>query len=306
MFNQYIDYSDEVLKAKANNQPLVALESTIISHGMPYPQNIEMANHVESIIRDAGAVPATIAIIDGRIKIGLNPTQLKILAQAKDVLKVSRKDIPFVLQARRHGATTVAATMVFAKLANIKVFATGGIGGVHRGAETSFDISADLFELAHTDVAVVCAGAKSILDIGLTLEYLETHGVPVIGYQSDDFPAFYTTKSGYGVDVKLETPHAIAKAMKIKWDLGLHGGLVIANPIPKAYAMDPQVIDAAITQALALQKAQNITGKATTPFLLAQVKEITGGDSLESNMQLVFHNAHLAAQIASAYQALQP
>ncbi len=304
MYKNYMDYTPQVAQALANHQPIVALESTIISHGMPYPQNIEMAQKVESIIRSYGAIPATIAIIDGRIKIGLTESQLQHLAQAKDVIKASRKDIPFIIASQANGATTVAATMIFADMAGIKVFATGGIGGVHRGAETSFDISADLIELAQSNVAVVCAGAKSILDIGLTLEYLETHGVAVIGYQSEEMPAFYSRESGFKVDLAYDTPLEIAQAMKVKWDLKLQGGLVITNPIPHAYAMDSQVINEAIEKALILQKEKHISGKETTPFLLAQVKELTGGDSLEANMQLVFNNADLAAQIAVAYHQL--
>lgn len=304
MYKNYMDYTSEVAQALANHQPIVALESTIISHGMPYPQNIEMAQKVESIIRSYGAIPATIAIIDGRIKIGLTKSQLQHLAQAKDVIKASRKDIPFIIASQANGATTVAATMIFADMAGIKVFATGGIGGVHRGAETSFDISADLIELAQSNVAVVCAGAKSILDIGLTLEYLETHGVAVVGYQSEEMPAFYSRESGFKVDLAYDTPLEIAQAMKVKWDLKLQGGLVITNPIPHAYAMDSHIINRAIEKALILQKEKHISGKETTPFLLVQVKELTGGDSLEANMQLVFNNADLAAQVAVAYHQL--
>ena len=298
MFKQYLDILPEVAQALQNNQPVVALESTIISHGMPYPQNVEMANEVENIIRSHGAVPATIAILNGRLKVGLTSGELELLATSKDIIKASRRDLAFLVSQKQHGATTVASTMIIAALAGIKVFATGGIGGVHRGAETSFDISADLLELANTNVAVVCAGAKSILDIGLTLEYLETHGVPVIGYQTKELPAFYTSKSGFEVDYKLDTPVEIAQALKTKWDLNLNGGVVVANPIPKEYEMDASIINNIIAQALEQQDQLGIKGKESTPFLLSKVKELTGGDSLSSNIQLVYNNAHLAAKIA--------
>lgn len=298
MIKDYLDISPEVVEALANNQPVVALESTIISHGMPYPKNVETALAVEKIIRDHGAIPATIAILNGRCKVGLSHDEIEMLGKAPNVVKASRRDIPFILTKGLHGATTVASTMILADLANIRVFATGGIGGVHRGAETSFDISADLIELAQTNVAVVCAGAKSILDIGLTLEYLETHGVPVIGYQTDDLPAFYTSKSGYPVDYRVDTPTEMALALKTKWDLKLNGGVIIANPIPKAYEMDPEVINNAIVEAVKQQQAAGVKGKESTPFLLAKVKELTGGDSLDSNIQLVFNNAKVGAQVA--------
>jgi pseudouridylate synthase len=300
MFEKYLDISNEVKQAIENNQPVVALESTIISHGMPYPKNVETALKVEKIIRDHGAIPATIAILNGRLKVGLSSDEIEMLGKARDVVKASRRDIPFIIAKGLNGATTVASTMILADLAGIRVFATGGIGGVHRGAETSFDISADLIELAQTNVAVVCAGAKSILDIGLTLEYLETHGVPVVGYQTDELPAFYTSKSGYAVDYRVENPDDLALAIKAKWDLNLKGGLIVANPIPKAYEMDSKVIDQAISEALKQQLAAGIKGKDSTPFLLAKVKELTGGDSLDSNIQLVYNNAMVGAQLAVA------
>lgn len=298
MFKNYLDISEEVKAAIANNQAVVALESTIISHGMPYPKNVETALNVEKIVRDNGAIPATIAILNGRLKVGLNPEEIEFLGKAPNVQKTSRRDIPFIIAKGLTGATTVASTMILAAMAGIKVFATGGIGGVHRGAETSFDISADLLELAQTDVAVVCAGAKSILDIALTLEYLETNGVPVVGYQTDELPAFYTSKSGFGVDYRLDTPQEVAKALKTKWDLKLQGGAIIANPIPEAYEMDPKVINDAILEAVKQQNEQGVKGKESTPFLLAKVKELTGGDSLDSNIQLVYNNAKVGAQIA--------
>jgi pseudouridine-5'-phosphate glycosidase len=304
MFEKYLDISKEVKQAIENNQPVVALESTIISHGMPYPKNVETALKVEQIIRDHGAIPATIAILNGRLKVGLSHDEIEMLGKAGDVVKASRRDIPFIIAKELNGATTVASTMILADLAGIRVFATGGIGGVHRGAETSFDISADLIELAQTNVAVVCAGAKSILDIGLTLEYLETHGVPVVGYQTDELPAFYTSKSGFAVDYRVENPDELAVAIKAKWDLHLQGGLIVANPIPKAYEMDPKVIDQAIAEALKQQLVAGIKGKESTPFLLAKVKELTGGDSLDSNIQLVYNNAKVGAQLAVALCSL--
>ena len=298
MFKNYLDISEEVKAAIANNQAVVALESTIISHGMPYPKNVETALNVEKIVRDNGAIPATIAILNGRLKVGLSPEEIEFLGKAPNVQKTSRRDIPFIIAKGLTGATTVASTMILAAMAGIKVFATGGIGGVHRGAETSFDISADLLELAQTDVAVVCAGAKSILDIALTLEYLETNGVPVVGYQTDELPAFYTSKSGFGVDYRLDTPQEVAQALKTKWDLKLKGGMIVANPIPEAYEMDPKVINDAILEAVKQQNEQGVKGKKSTPFLLAKVKELTGGDSLDSNIQLVYNNAKVGAQIA--------
>ncbi|MFC6673856.1 pseudouridine-5'-phosphate glycosidase [Marinobacterium aestuariivivens] len=301
MSKPYLDVHPEVAAAVAANQPVVALESTIIAHGMPWPRNVETALRVEEAVRDQGAIPATIAILDGRLTVGLERGQIERLGrEGRQMAKVSRRDIPFVVAAGKSGATTVAATMILAAMAGVRIFATGGIGGVHRGAAHSFDISADLQELARTDVAVVCAGAKSILDLGLTLEYLETRGVPVVGYRTDRLPAFYSRDSGLRVDYRLDTPEAIAGALRVKWELNLKGGVVIANPIPEKYAMPAAVIDAAIEQALREADEQGIQGKATTPFLLARVAELTGGDSLASNIQLVLNNARLAAQVAVA------
>jgi pseudouridine-5'-phosphate glycosidase len=295
---KYLDINPEVLKALNEGLPVVALESTIISHGMPYPLNVETAVKVENIIRENGAIPATIAILSGKLKVGLTADEIEYLGKTKNVVKASRRDLPFVISNGLDGATTVAATMIIAELAGIKVFATGGIGGVHRGAEESFDISADLQELAQTNVAVVCAGVKSILDIGLTLEYLETQGVPVVGYQTDEMPAFYTRKSGFSVDYNVDSPEKIASAIKVKWDLGLNGGVVVANPIPEQYAMDYDIITNAINSAIKEAEEKGVKGKDTTPFLLAKVKDITGGSSLDSNIQLVYNNAMLGAKIA--------
>ena len=295
----YIDIKPEVAEALQNKQPVVALESTIISHGMPYPKNMETALQVEAVVRDEGAIPATIALMDDKIKVGLTEAEIKLLAQkGREVIKTSRRDIPYVLSHKLTGATTVAATMIAAELAGIKIFATGGIGGVHRGASETFDISADLQELAKTNVAVVCAGIKSILDLGLTLEYLETMGVPVLGYQTDELPAFYTRKSGFKVDYKMESPQEIADLLQVKWTTGLTGGVVIANPVPEAHALDEQIMKKAIEQALAAQQKAGIKGKDSTPFLLAKVKELTSGQSLVSNIELVLNNARLAARIA--------
>jgi pseudouridylate synthase len=305
MFEKYLDISEEVKSAIENHLPVVALESTIISHGMPYPKNVETALMVEQIIRDHGAIPATIAILNGRLKVGLSHDEIELLGKVGDVVKASRRDIPFIIAKGLNGATTVASTMILADLAGISVFATGGIGGVHRGAETSFDISADLIELAQTNVAVICAGAKSILDIGLTLEYLETHGVPVVGYQTDELPAFYTSKSGFNVDYRVENPQELALAIKAKWDLNLQGGVIVANPIPKAYEMDSELINRAIAEAIRQQFAAGVKGKESTPFLLAKVKELTGGDSLDSNIQLVYNNAKVGAQLAVALSNLK-
>lgn len=299
---KYLEISKEVKEALESNKPVVALESTIISHGMPYPQNVETALKVEDIVRQNGAVPATIAILNGKLKVGLNKEEIDYLGKkGLEVTKASRRDIPAILASEDDGATTVASTMIIAALAGIKVFATGGIGGVHRGAETTMDISADLEELAMTDVAVVCAGAKSILDIGLTLEFLETKGVPVLGYQTKELPAFYTRKSGFKVDYKMDTPEQIAKTLKAKWDVNLKGGVVIANPIPEEFAMDFDTITTAINNAVAEAEEKGIKGKDNTPFLLAKVKDITKGKSLESNIQLVFNNAKLASEIAKNY-----
>ena len=297
--NKYLDVAPEVAAAIAAGKPVVALESTIISHGMPYPQNVETALKVEQIIRDNGAVPATIAIIGGRLKAGCSKEEIEHLGKAgTKVAKASRRDLPVLVARGEDGATTVTTTMIVAHMAGIQVFATGGIGGVHRGAETTMDISADLEELAHTPVMVVCAGAKSILDLGLTLEYLETHGVPVIGYGTEELPAFYTRKSGFGVDYRVDSPQELAAAFRTQRELGLGGGMLVTNPIPEEYSMDPTIINAAIDQAIREAGEQGIHGKATTPFLLARVKDITGGDSLESNIKLVFNNAALAARTA--------
>jgi pseudouridine-5'-phosphate glycosidase len=300
----YLDIAPEVQAALAAGRAVVALESTIISHGMPYPQNVATALQVEDEVRKHGAVPATVAIVNGRLKAGLSGAEIEQLGQAGHaVTKVSRRDIPFVVAAKTTGATTVAATMLIAAMAGIRVFATGGIGGVHRGAAESFDVSADLQELAQTPVAVVCAGAKSILDLRLTLEYLETHGVAVVGYQTDALPAFFTRDSTFKVDYRLDSAAEIAAVLSAKWSLGLKGGMVIANPIPEAYAMPRAAIDQAIEQALQEATQQGISGKASTPFLLARVSQLTGGDSLASNIQLVLNNARLAAAIAVAYGA---
>ena len=303
--NPLLDVHPDVADALATGQPVVALESTIISHGMPWPQNAETALAVEAEVRAHGAVPATIAVIAGRLTAGLTREQIELLGRSGPaVTKVSRRDLAYLAVRGGLGATTVAATMIIAALAGIRVFATGGIGGVHRGAETSFDISADLQELARTPVAVVCAGAKSILDLGLTLEYLETHGVPVIGYRTSSLPAFFSRDSGFGVDHRVDEAADIARLMKTQWDLGLGGGLIIANPIPEHHALAREVIDQAITQALAEAQGQGVQGKAVTPFLLARVNALTGGRSLSSNIQLVLNNARLAAALAAAYVAL--
>jgi pseudouridine-5'-phosphate glycosidase len=299
----FLLFSPEVASARAAGKPVVALESTIISHGMPYPQNVQTAREVEQIIRDAGAVPATIAIIGGKICVGLNDEQLELLGASPDALKVSRRDLPYVLSTGKLGATTVAATMICAQLAGIEVFVTGGIGGVHRGAETSFDISADLQELAHTSVAVVCAGVKSILDIGLTLEYLETHGVPVLSVGQPGFPAFFTRESGFKADFQLDTPEEQAAFIRTKWQLGLAGGVVVSNPGPAESAMPVEEIDAIIRQALGEAEAQGVKGKAVTPFLLARIKELTEGRSLATNIALVKHNALVGARLAVALNA---
>ena len=300
-----VELSREVAAALDAGAPIVALESTIVAHGMPWPQNVETAIAVEDAIRAAGAVPATVAIIGGRPKAGLTTDELTLLGRGgAAVAKVSRRDLPIVVARGATGATTVAATMIVAALAGIRVFATGGIGGVHRGAETSFDISADLQELARTPVAVVCAGAKSVLDLRLTLEYLETQGVPVIGYRTNRLPAFYLRDSGLGVDVRLDEPDEIARVMKSQWSLRLRGGLVVANPIPPAHALSPERIEDATAQAHREAREGSIEGKALTPFVLARVNALTGGDSLRSNIALVRNNAELAARIAVAYAAL--
>ena len=303
--NKYLDISPEVQVALAANRPVVALESTIISHGMPYPQNVQTALRVEQTIRDGGATPATIAIIGGRLKAGLSPEEIEHLGKkGREVAKASRRDLPVLVAQKRDGATTVTTTMIIAAMAGIKVFATGGIGGVHRGATSTMDISADLEELAQTPVMVICAGAKSILDLGLTLEYLETKGVPVIGYGTDELPAFYTRTSGLHTDYRLDTPEELAQAFKAKLDMGLKGGMLVTNPIPEEYSMDPARINKAIDEAVKEAESKGIRGKETTPFLLARIKDITGGDSLASNIQLVLNNAALAAATAKALCAL--
>ena len=296
---KYLNVSPEVKAAIDAGKPVVALESTIISHGMPYPQNVETALNVERIVRENGAVPATIAIIQGKITVGCTHEQIEHLGKkGLAVAKASRRDLPVLVSLGRDGATTVTTTMMIAHMAGISVFATGGIGGVHRGAETTMDISADLEELAQTPVMVVCAGAKSILDLGLTLEYLETKGVPVIGYGTEELPAFYTRKSGFGVDYRLDTPAQLAAAFHAQREMGLKTGMLVTNPIPEEYSMDANVINTAIDEAVKEAKEQGIHGKATTPFLLAKIKDITGGSSLDANIQLVYNNARLAAKTA--------
>lgn len=300
--NHLLEVSEEVAAALREGKPVVALESTIISHGMPYPKNVETALAVEKVVRDNGSVPATIAVIKGKLKAGLSQDEIAYLGEkGLSVQKASRRDLPVLIAKGEDGATTVAATMIIANLAGISIFCTGGIGGVHRGAETTMDISADLEELASTSVLVVCAGAKSILDIGLTLEYLETKGVPVIGYGTDELPAFYTRKSDFGVDYKLDTPEEVAAVWKAKADLGIGGGMLVANPIPKAYSLDESYINQKIDEAINEAEQKGIKGKETTPFLLDKIQKITGGESLDSNIQLVFNNAAVAAQIAAAY-----
>ena len=299
--NPYLDILPEVAEALAAGKPVVALESTIISHGMPYPQNVETALNVERIIRENGAVPATIAIIGGRLKAGLSPEEIEYFGKKGQAIhKASRRDLAVLCARGEDGATTVATTMIIAHMAGIKIFATGGIGGVHRGAETTMDISADLEELGRTPVMVVCAGAKSILDLGLTLEYQETKGVPVIGNGTEELPAFYTRSSGFKVDYRIDTPEALAAAFLAQQDMGLGGGMLVTNPIPEEYSMDPAVINAAIDQAIAECQEKGIHGKETTPFLLARVAQITGGNSLASNIRLVYNNAKVAAQTAAA------
>lgn len=296
----YIRLSPEVEQAVRQGQPVVALETTIITHGMPMPENVHTALAVEAIIRQEGAVPATICIRDGFIHVGMSQAEIESLATESGVVKASRRDLPAVLAMKQTGSTTVAATMIAARLAGIQVFVTGGIGGVHRGATSTMDVSADLQELAQTDVVVVCAGAKAILDIGLTLEVLETFGVPVVGYQTDAFPAFYTRDSGHKVTVRVGSPDEAARLARIKWELGLHGGVLLANPIPVEAELPKEMIDAAIESALELAVARHITGKEVTPFLLSQLKEMTGGDSLQANIKLVEHNARIGARIAKA------
>lgn len=299
--NPYLDVSPAVASALADGRPVVALESTIISHGMPYPKNVETALRVEEAVRECGAVPATIAILGGRLKAGLSAEEIEYLGRTgPGVAKVSRRDLPVIVARRADGATTVATTMLIAHMAGIRVFATGGIGGVHRGAETTMDISADLEELGQTPVMVVCAGAKAILDLGLTLEYLETKGVPVVGFGTEELPAFYARESGLAVDARADSPEELAAMFAAQRGTGLRNGMLVTNPIPAEYAMDKAVIDAAIERALAEAKTQGIHGKETTPFLLARVAELTGGESLESNIQLVLNNARVAAKTAAA------
>lgn len=302
---KYIEIAPEVKNALENNEPVVALESTIISHGMPYPENVKTAIEVEDIIKDLGVTPATIGIIQGKIKIGLNKEELEYFAQSKDIEKVSRRDMPHVLAMKKNGATTVAGTMICADMAGIKVFVTGGIGGVHRGVEKSWDISADLTELMNTSVAVVCAGVKSILDINKTLEYLETSGVPVIGYKTLEFPAFYTAKSGLNVDFKYDHEKDIANFLKRKWDINLKGGVIIANPIPDGDSLDENMINTAIDNALKECETQNIQGKNITPFLLSKIKSITEGKSLIANISLIKNNARTGALVAKEFSNLK-
>ncbi|MBO4768125.1 MAG: pseudouridine-5'-phosphate glycosidase [Bacteroidales bacterium] len=299
--DRYLEVAPEVKAALESGKPVVALESTIISHGMPYPQNVETALRVERTIRESGAVPATVAVIGGRMKAGLSEAEIGHLGKkGREVAKVSRRDLPVIVSKGADGATTVATTMIIAAMAGIKVFATGGVGGVHRGAEVTMDISADLEELARTPVMVICAGAKSILDLGLTLEYLETKGVPVIGYGTDELPAFYTRRSGFKVDYRLDTPEEVAAAFFALQESGLGGGMLVTNPVPEEYSMDFDTINAAIDQAVEDARRLGIRGKETTPYLLARIKDLTGGESLESNIQLVLNNARLGAAVATA------
>ena len=303
-YKDYLSITPEIEEALKQNKPVVALESTILSHGMPYPENLEFAHNVEKVIRDEGAIPATIAIINGKLKIGLNDEELLTMCKAENIAKASRRDVAVYVATKQNAATTVSTTMLIASMAGIKIFATGGTGGVHRGATTSMDISADLQEFANTNVAVVSAGCKSILDIGLTLEYLETFGVPVLGYQTKDFPAFYSDKSGYGVDYEVPDAKTAAAIMKTKWDLGLKGGLLIANPIPHEYSLPHEEIDGVIDAAIEEAKKKGIRGKAITPFLLGTIKDMTSGESLASNLQLAYNNAKVGAQIAVEYSKL--
>ncbi len=306
MTHRHLLVNPEVSEALNSNQAVVALESTIISHGMPFPKNVETALQVEQIVRDNGAIPATIAIIEGKLKAGLTTAEIELLGKmGTKAIKTSRRDLPFVVAKKETGATTVAATMIIAAMAEIKIFATGGIGGVHRGAEKSMDISADLQELAQTNVAVVCAGAKSILNLELTLEYLETFGVPVIGFQTNEFPAFYSRKSGLDLQYFAENPLEIALLLQSKQELGLNGGMVIANPIPKKFEMEFAAINQAISSALEEAETEKITGKEITPFLLSRIEQLTQGKSLKANIHLVCNNAKLAAQIANSYVQLE-
>ncbi len=299
--SDYLDIHPDVENAIKNNEPVVALESTIISHGMPYPKNVETALMVEETVRSNKAVPATIAIINGKLKVGLTNDEIEYLATNEEVKKVSRRDLPITVAQKLSGSTTVASTMIIASLAKIAIFATGGIGGVHRGAENTMDISADLEELANTNVCVVCAGAKAILDLGLTLEYLETKGVPVIGYKTSELPAFYSSESGFDVDYKIDSAQEIAEILKTKWDLSLDGGVLVTNPIPVAFELETGVMNDAINQAIIEADNNKISGKKITPYLLSKVNEITQGKSLEANIKLIQNNADLAAKIALHY-----
>ena len=301
--DNYIDISPEILHAIKKKLPIVALESTIISHGMPYPKNIETAIMVEETVRANDAIPATIAIIKGRIKVGLTRDEIDFLATNDEVQKVSRRDLAVAVAQKTSGSTTVASTMIIASLAKIAVFATGGIGGVHRGAENTLDVSADLEELSKTNVCVVCAGAKAILDIGLTLEYLETKGVPVIGYKTADLPAFYSTKSGFKVDYRIDSAADIAQILKTKWDLSIDGGVLVTIPIPQEFELTLDIMNKAINEAITQADSENIIGKDITPYLLSKVNELTHGESLEANMKLIKNNAALAAKIASNYES---
>ena len=304
VMQKYLTITPEILDALHTGKPVVALESTILSHGMPYPQNLEFAHKVEEIVRAEGAIPATTAIIGGKLKVGLNAEELEIMCKAENVGKVSRRDVAVYLATGMTGATTVATTMLIASLAGIRFFATGGIGGVHRGAEKTMDISADLQELANTPVCVICAGAKSLLDLGLTLEYLETMGVPVLGLRTDELPAFYCRTSGFKLDYNCPDEQTIARIMKAKWELGLKGGAIVGNPIPEQYALDFDETEKVISSAIALAEEKGIHGKALTPFLLANIKDMTGGESLASNLQLAYNNARAASKIAVAYSKL--
>ena len=301
---KYLTITPEILDALHTGKPVVALESTILSHGMPYPENVEFAHNVEKIVREEGAVPATTAIIGGKLKVGLNAEELELMCRAENVGKVSRRDVATYLATGMNGATTVATTMLIASLAGIRFFATGGIGGVHRGAEKTMDISADLQELANTPVCVVCAGAKSLLDLGLTLEYLETMGVPVLGLRTDELPAFYCRTSGFKLDYNCPDEETVAKIMHTKWELGLKGGAVVGNPIPEQYALDYDEMEKVIVKAIAMANERGIHGKALTPFLLANIKDMTEGVSFASNLQLAYNNARAASKIAVAYSRL--
>ena len=300
-YRDYLSITPEIEEAIREGKPIVALESTILSHGMPYPENIEFAHKVEEVVRGEGAIPATTAIIGGKLKVGLSADELELMCKGENIAKASRRDVAVYIATKQTAATTVATTMLIADMAGIRVFATGGIGGVHRGAQETMDISADLQEFAHTNVCVVSAGCKSILDVGLTLEYLETFGVPVLGYQTENFPAFYCESSGFGVDYKVRDAEEVADIMKTKWDLGLEGGVLVGNPIPHEWSMDHNVIDKAIDEAIEMAKEKGIHGKATTPFLLATIKELTGGSSLASNLELAYNNARVASRIAVAF-----